>query len=79
MKVVIEFYRTRATDDAHAVVGREVREAHDLADAIEIGARLSRTLDMPQRPDAMTIIGADGQTLHSGVVDPDADQGKRPW
>ena len=55
MKVVIEFYRTRNSDDAHAVVGREVREARDVADAIEIGQRLSQTLDMPQRPDAMTI------------------------
>ena len=55
MKVVIQFYRTRNSDDAHAVVGREVREARDVADAIEIGQRLSQTLDMPQRPDAMTI------------------------
>ena len=31
MKVVIEFYRTRETDDAHAVVGREAVEAVDLA------------------------------------------------
>ncbi len=71
MKVVIEFYRTRSSDDAHALVGREVREAHDVADAIEIGQRLSQTLDMPQRADAMTIINADGQTLYSGVVDVD--------
>jgi len=34
MKVVIEFYRTRETDDAHAVVGREAVEAVDLANAI---------------------------------------------
>ena len=72
MKVVIEFYRTRSSDDAHALVGREVREAHDVADAIEIGQRLSQTLDMPQRPDAMTIIDADGETLHSCAVDADA-------
>lgn len=71
MKVVIEFYRTRNSDDAHAVVGREVREARDVADAIEIGQRLSQTLDMPQRADAMTIIDADGETLHSGAVDVD--------
>jgi hypothetical protein len=53
MKVVIEFYRTGNSDDAHAVVGREVREVRDGADAIEIGQRLSQTLDMPQRLDAM--------------------------
>ena len=27
MKIVIEFYLTRDTDDAHAVVGHEVEEA----------------------------------------------------
>ena len=48
MKVVIEFYRTRETDDAHAVVGRETVEAVDLANAIEIAHLLSQTLDMPQ-------------------------------
>ncbi|KQZ87110.1 hypothetical protein ASD64_06605 [Mesorhizobium sp. Root157] len=33
MQVVIEFYRTRNEDDAHAVVGRETKEAVDLAGA----------------------------------------------
>ena len=48
MKLVTEFYRTRQTDDAHAVVGRETIEAGDLANAIEIARLLSQTLDMPQ-------------------------------
>ncbi len=69
MRIVIEFYRTRGTDDAHAVTGRETAEAADLADAIAIARRLSRTLDMPQRPDAMTITDATGATLYSGVID----------
>ena len=30
MKIVIEFYRTRQEDDAHAIVGRETDEATDL-------------------------------------------------
>jgi hypothetical protein len=30
MKFVVEFYRTRQADDAHAVVGREAIEAGDL-------------------------------------------------
>ena len=55
MKIVIEFYRTRQADDAHAVVGRETAELVGLDQAIEIARRLSQTLNMPQRPDAMTI------------------------
>lgn len=58
MKIVIEFYRTRETDEAHAVVGRETAEVGDLDDAIEVARQLSRTIDMPQRPDAMTITDA---------------------
>jgi len=69
MKVVIEFYRTRETDDAHAVVGRETIEAGDLANAIEIARLLSQTLDMPQRPDAIAITDLSGNALFSGIVD----------
>ena len=43
MKIVIEFYRTRDADDAHAVVGRESDEAADLDDAIEIARLLAPT------------------------------------
>ncbi|MEI3855897.1 MULTISPECIES: hypothetical protein [unclassified Ensifer] len=43
MKIVIEFYRIRNVDDAHAVL-----EAADLDEAIEFALELSRTLDMPQ-------------------------------
>ncbi|WP_018431306.1 hypothetical protein [Hoeflea sp. 108] len=69
MKVIIEFYRTRETDDAHAVVGREVVETTNLANAIEIAHLLSQTLDMPQRPDAMAITDLSGNALFSGIVD----------
>ena len=72
MKIVIEFYRTRDADDAHAIVGRETAEAADLDDAIGIAQRLSQTLDMPQRPDAMTITDANGATLYSGALDAEA-------
>ncbi|WP_343221323.1 hypothetical protein [Mesorhizobium japonicum] len=47
MKVVIQFYRTRVADDAHAVVGRETVDAADLDAAIEIARLLARTLNMP--------------------------------
>ena len=68
MKIVIEFYRTRDTNDAHAIVGRETTEAADLDDAIGIAQRLPQTLDMPQRPDAMTIADAKGATLYSSAL-----------
>lgn len=63
MKIVIEFYRIRPQDDAHAVVGRETEDAADLDAAIE--RALARTLDMPQRPDALTITDAQGRRLYS--------------
>lgn len=68
MKIVIEFYRTRDADDAHAVVGRETAEAADLDAAIALALELAQDLNMPQRPDAMTIRDADGATIHSGTL-----------
>lgn len=77
MKIVVEFYRTRNADDAHAVVGREEKEAANTDNAIEIGRQLSQTLDMPQRPDAMTITDANGATLYCGVIDAEAAHEER--
>jgi hypothetical protein len=67
--VVIEFFRTRASDDAHAVVGRADTDASDLDDAIGIGQLLSQTLDMPQRPDSIAIKDVSGALLFSGPLD----------
>ncbi|OBQ77390.1 hypothetical protein [Mesorhizobium sp. WSM3873] len=80
MKVVIEFYRTRVADDAHAVVGRETVDAADLDAAIEIARLLARTLNMPQWPDAVAIADADGTTIYSGVIAAQAgtDKGSPP-
>lgn len=72
MKIVIEFYRTRQQDDAHAILGHAVLEVADVDDAIEAARLVAQTLDMPQRPDAMTIADADGTTLYSGVIDVEA-------
>jgi len=68
MKVVIEFYRTRLADEAHAIIGRETVLATDLDDAIEIARLLARTLNMPQWPDAVTISEADGAALYSEII-----------
>lgn len=78
MKFVVEFYRTRQADDAHAVVGRETIEAGDLTKAIEIAHLLSQTLDMPQRPDAIAITDLSGTALFSGIIDADVTNRERP-
>lgn len=78
MWVVIEFYRIRDKDDAHAVVGRETADVADLDAAIGIARQLSQTLAMPQKPDAMTIADARGATLHSENIDAAASDEERP-
>ena len=72
MHIVIEFYRTRDADDAHAVIGREATEAASLDDAMNVARRLSDTLSMLQRPDAMTITDAAGAVLYAGGINGDA-------
>lgn len=69
MRVLVDFYRTRAADDAHAVVGRETVDVADIDGAIEAVRHLLRTLDMPQQPDAVTITDGAGRTLYSGELD----------
>lgn len=68
MQVVIEFYRIREADDAHAVVGRETIETADLHEAIAIAHQLWQTLEMPQRPDAASISDRKGNLLYSGRI-----------
>ena len=64
MKIVIEFYRIRETDKAHAMIDRETADAANLDDAIEIAQRLAETFNMPQKPDAMSISDGDGNQLY---------------
>jgi hypothetical protein len=69
MQIVIAFYRTRPADDARAIVGRESAVAADLAGAIGLARRLSRTLEMPQQPDAMSVTDSRGRVLYSGAIE----------
>jgi len=80
MKIVIEFYRIRETDKAHAVVGQEPADAANLDDAIEIAYRLSKTLNMPQQPDAMSIRDNHGNELyvHRFIVSKTPDERSLP-
>lgn len=78
MKIVIEFYRIRKQDDAHAVVGREAMDVADLDAAIEMARSLAQSLDMPQRPDALVILDESGRKLHSCAFDAALEQWGRP-
>jgi len=78
MKIVIEFYRIRKQDDAHAVVGRETMDVVDLDAAIEMARSLAQSLDMPQRPDALVILDESGHALHSCAFDAALEQRGRP-
>lgn len=65
MKVIIEFYRVRPQDDAHATVGRETVDAVDVGDAIRLALTLAHSLEMPQQPDGLSITDMKGEILHS--------------
>ena len=67
MKIVIEFFRIREPDKARAVLGRETADAEDLDDAIAIAGRMLEKLEMPQRPDGVTITDSQGATVHSAL------------
>lgn len=79
MKIVIEFYRTRDADDAHAVIGRETVEVDHLDGAIATARLLAQTLDMPQRPDSMTITDANGKMHYCGIIGSEAANEGRQW
>lgn len=68
MKVVIEFYRVRAVDDARAKVGHVGREVISTEAAIELAASLPYSLAMPQEPDIVTISDDQGNAFYCAAV-----------
>jgi hypothetical protein len=53
---IIEFFRVRAADGAHAILERVEHDTTDLEHA-KIAARSHfQTLNMPQKPDALRIL-----------------------
>ena len=59
----IEFFRVRASDDAHATLKRLSQTAPDL-DAAKVRAKsFFETLDMPQNPDALRILDQAGREV----------------
>ena len=45
---------------------------------MEVARRFSQTLDMPQRPDAVTITEAAGAVLYAGALEADVPDEERP-
>jgi hypothetical protein len=63
MIFIIEFFRVRLNDDAHATLDRLSVIVDDL-DAAKVKARsLFETLEMPQKPDGLRILDEDGCEL----------------
>lgn len=60
---VIEFFRVRDTDQAHATLGRGEHDTTDLEDAKARAQSLFETLGMPQKPDALRVVDERGQEV----------------
>lgn len=60
---IIEFFRVRETDDAHAILDRVEHDTADLEDAKTRAQSLFETLDMPQKPDALRILDERGEEV----------------
>jgi hypothetical protein len=53
---IIEFFRIRDADDAHAILDRVEHDTTDLEDAKVRAQSLFETLDLPQKPDGLRIL-----------------------
>lgn len=62
---IIEFFRIRTTDDAHAILDRVEHDTTDLEDAKIRAHSLFETLDMPQKPDGLRILSQSGDEVFS--------------
>ena len=63
MMFVIEFFRVRDTDEAHAILDRVEHDTTDLDGAKVRALSLFETLDMPQKPDALRIMDHNGDEV----------------
>ncbi len=60
---IIEFFRVRGTDEAHAILDRVEHDTTTLEDAKVRALFLFETLDMPQKPDAVRILDHNGDEV----------------
>ncbi len=63
MMFIIEFFRVRDTDEAHAILDRVEHDTTDLDDAKVRALSLFETLDMPQKPDALRVVDENGEEV----------------
>ena len=63
MMFIIEFFRVRDTDEAHAILDRVEHDTTDLDGAKVRALSLFETLDMPQKPDALRIMDHNGDEV----------------
>lgn len=62
---IIEFFRVRETDGAHATLDRVEHDTTELDDAKVRAQSLFDTLDLPQKPDAFRIMDQNGVEVFS--------------
>jgi predicted negative regulator of RcsB-dependent stress response len=60
---IIEFFRVRDADGAHAVLDRVKHDTTDLEQAKLAAQSLFVTLTMPQQPDALRILDQDANEV----------------
>ena len=70
---IIEFFRLRDADGAHATLDRVEHDTTDLEQAKVRAQSLFETLDMPQKPDALRITDGDGAEVFTWRPDPHDD------
>ena len=67
---IIEFFRLRDADGAHATLDRVEHDTTDLEQAKVRARSLFETLDMPQKPDALRIMDQDGDEVFTWRPEP---------
>ena len=60
---IIEFFRLRDADQAHATLGQVEHDTINLEEAKVRAQSLFETLDMPQKPDALRILDERGREV----------------
>jgi hypothetical protein len=63
MMFIIEFFRIRETDNAHAMLDRITHIASDLESAKVKAKSLFDTLNLPQNPDGLRILDQSGNEM----------------
>jgi hypothetical protein len=63
MMFIIEFFRIRAADNAHAMLDRITHIASDLESAKVKAKSLFDTLNLPQNPDGLRILDQSGNEV----------------